>query len=77
MKYKKRDIITFHNSWECVKKEIKNVIRYSNIEDFLKNEWIYNCLPWVKNIKDAINIYNKIPWYSEKINKFWIVAFRF
>ncbi len=77
MKYKKWDIITFENSGKNIEKEIKDVIRYSNLEDFLNNEWVNNCLPWIKNIEEAIEIYNKIPWYSKKIDKFWIVAFRF
>ncbi len=60
-----------------VEKEIKDVIRYSNVEDFLNNEWIENCLPLVNNFKEAVNIYNQIPWYKEKIKKIWIVAFKF
>ncbi len=77
MKYKKWDIIIFKNSWNSIKKKIKDVIRYANIEDFLQNEWVENCLPWVKNFKEAIKVYNKITWYWEKIKKFWIVAFKF
>ena len=60
-----------------VEKEIKDIIRYSNVEDFLNNEWIENYLPGIDNFEKAINIYNNIPWYKEKIKKIWIVAFKF
>lgn len=75
--YKLWDNITFYNkSWK-ITKTIKGIIRYWNLEDYLKQEWIDNVLPWVKSIENAIEIYNNIPWYKEKIKKFWIIAFRF
>ncbi len=77
LKYKIWDSISFYNSTNRVTKVIKDIVRYNNLRDFLLWEWIENCLPWVSNLDQAIKIYESLPWYVEKIRKFWIIAFRF
>jgi ASC-1-like (ASCH) protein len=71
------DIIEFKNWNKIIIKKVKYIIRYSTIEDFLENEWIENTLPWITDINQAIDIYKNIPWYNQKIKKFWIIAFKF
>ena len=71
------DRITFFNWNEEITKDIKWINRYKNIKDFLENEWIENCLPWVKNLEEWIKIYENIPGYKEKVENFWIVAIKF
>lgn len=77
LNYKIWDKIIFLNWWNKVERIITWIIRYNNLKDFLENEWIKNCLPWIKNIEEWVKIYNSIPWYKEKIKKFWIIAIQF
>jgi ASC-1-like (ASCH) protein len=75
--FKKWDIITFKNWKQYITKKIIEVIRYKNLDDFLENEWIENCLPWINNKNIAKKIYLSLPWYKEKIKKYGIIAFKF
>ena len=70
------DIIQFENWEETLLRKIKDIIKYSNLDDFFENEWIENTLPWIKNKEEAIQIYQNFPWYKDKIKKYWIVAFK-
>ena len=71
------DRITFFNWNEEITKDIKWINRYKNIKDFLENEWIENCLPWVKNLEEWIKIYENIRVYKEKVENCGIVAIKF
>lgn len=54
------------------------VVLYNKIKLKLPiNEWMANCLPWVKNLEEWIKIYENIPGYKEKVENFWIVAIKF
>lgn len=75
--YKIWDIIIFKNRHRILKKTITNITKYSSLEDYLDQEGVNNCLPWENSKEKAIEIYNKIPWYKEKIKKYWIIAFKF
>lgn len=76
-KYKTWDIINFLNAHSRISKQITWVVLYKDIKTFLENEWLEKCLPGVKTIQEWIKIYHSLPWYEEKIKKFWIIAFRF
>lgn len=76
-KYKNGDSILFKNKWKVCQKTIRQVIKYPTLEAYLEQEWVENCLPWVKTTEEAIQLYQKIPKYKEKIKKYWMVAFRF
>ena len=53
------------------------MIKYNSIDEFLQNEWVENALPWVESVEEWKKIYYSIPHYKEKIEKYWILAFRF
>lgn len=75
--YKVWDSVEFFNRKDNIVKVIKSVRRYSTLDDFLINEWIWKCLPGVWSINEARDIYNSLPGYKEKISEYWIVAFEF
>ncbi len=76
LKIKKWDIITFRSWRETKEVTVKDVIRYTSIEDFLNNEGIQNCLPDVSSIEEWKSIYMNLPWYAKKVSKYGIVAFK-
>lgn len=76
-KYKIWDSIIFKNKNKVLKKTITNIVKYKTLEDYLDQEGVDNCLPWIDNKEKAIEVYNQIPWYKEKIKKYWIIAFKF
>lgn len=76
-KIKKWDIIQLICWGKTIRKKLKNVVKYNSIDEFLQNEWVENALPWVESVEEWKKIYYSIPHYKEKIEKYWIFAFRF
>ncbi len=70
------DEIIFFNKFAEVKKTIKEVKCYSNIDDYLQNE-LESSLPWIKSIEQWKKLYLAIPWYVQKIRQYWIIAIKF
>ena len=70
-KYKIWDFLTFSKEWKTLKKEIKNNIKYTSLEDYIENISATN-LSWV----DIIKTYDSIIWNEESIKKYWINGFK-
>ena len=70
-KYKIWDFLTFSHEWKTLKKEIKNSIKYSSLEDYIENISATN-LSWIEIIK----MHNSIIWNEESIKKYWINGFK-
>lgn len=57
--YRKGDIIIFYLTKGIeIEKQIKNVIHYDNIYDFIESN-LEQTLPCVNNMNDAVNFYRK------------------
>lgn len=74
--YKIWDVIVFHNKWETIQKQIKNIVKYNSLDEYLDNEWVGNCLPAFTK-EEAIQRYDSTPWCGEEIQKYGITALRF
>jgi len=70
-KYKIWDFLTFSHEWKTLKKEIKNNIKYSSLEDYIEDTSTEN-LFWIEIIK----MHNSIIWDQESIKKYWINGFK-
>src|SRR5262249_38327732 len=53
---------------------VTKVVAYKSFAEMLEREGVKPCLPDVKSLKDAIEIYDKIPGYTDKAQKFGVVA---
>ena len=70
-KYKIWDFLTFSQERKTLKKEIKNNIKYTSLEDYIENISATN-LSWI----DIIKTYDSIIWNEESIKKYWINGFK-
>lgn len=58
-----------------IKKEVKNIEHYKNVEEMLQKIDYIKVFPDAKSIKDVTKAYNSFPEYEEKIKTNGILAF--
>jgi len=57
----------------CVVKDFKT---YPDFHSMLESEGIQNCLPGITDLQEAVNIYENLPGYKEKVKQFGALAIR-
>ena len=71
------DTIIFFEKDSPTTKAVCKIIKinhYKNFKDMLINEGIENMLPGIKSLDEAINIYNNLPGYKEKVKEYGAIA---
>jgi ASC-1-like (ASCH) protein len=54
--------------------KIVKIAFYKSFKEMLETEGFKNCIPEVNSLEDAVKIYDSIPGYSFKANKFGVLA---
>lgn len=54
--------------------KVNNVTFYASFESMLVHEGIKNMLPGIHNLKDAVDLYHKIPNYKNEEKEYGVVA---
>lgn len=66
--------IKFFCGNESVISEITALKPYDSFADMLEKEGVERCLPDIKSLKAAIDVYNNIPRYAQKADQFGVLA---
>jgi ASC-1-like (ASCH) protein len=66
--------VRFKNQAESVVCQVVKVIKYKTFADMLQKEGFRPCLPDVRDLKAAIQVYKDIPGYADKESKYGVLA---
>lgn len=70
-------IFSDENNNNIFEKEIKDLQVFDNFNDALNNVKLEDILPGITNHEDGVDIYNKIPGYSDGSKKYGVILIHF
>lgn len=74
LKIKDTIVFTKQDGSGKFKKKIINLVISKNFETSIRGATLKKCMPNIKSIKEAVNIYHSFPNYKENAKKFGVVA---
>ena len=74
LKIKDTIIFTKQDGSGKFKKKIINLVISKNFETSIRSATLKKCMPNIKKIKEAVNIYHSFPNYKENAKKYGVVA---
>jgi ASC-1-like (ASCH) protein len=74
LKIKNTIIFTKQDGSGKFTRKIKNLVISKNFETSIRSATLKKCMPNIKKIKEAVNIYHSFPNYKENAKKYGVIA---